>query len=263
MRDNAETMQREAAEPQPPATADAPASPGRRLLPDRVYQSLRRQILAGEMKPDERLPSEHQLAAEFLVSRPVVREALQQLREEKLIFSRRGAGSFVRAGGAPSPARQPALGFAPVETIADIQRCYEFRLTIEPEQAYHAALRWNDPALAAIASAVELMRDATQAHRHHDDADFAFHVAIAEAANNHYFAESMTALREHISLGMHAHGVTLLGPPGGLAGVFQEHLAILQALRQRDANRARDLMRHHLEGSRDRIFEGRTLDLAL
>ena len=80
MRDNAETMQREAAEPQQPATADAPASPGRRLLPDRVYQSLRRQILAGEMKPDERLPSEHQLAAEFLVSRPVVREALQQLR---------------------------------------------------------------------------------------------------------------------------------------------------------------------------------------
>ncbi len=122
---------------------DPPIPAVRRLLPDRVYQSLLRQILAGEMRPDERLPSEHQLAAQFLVSRPVVREALQHLREEKPIFSRRGAGRFVCPGVAPSPVRQPALGFAPVETIADIQRCYEFRLTIEPEQVYRAARRWN------------------------------------------------------------------------------------------------------------------------
>ncbi|MDR3531386.1 MAG: GntR family transcriptional regulator, partial [Rhodopila sp.] len=223
---------------QPGVAGNSPAPAVRRLLPDRVYQSLHRQILAGEIRPDERLPSEHQLAAQFLVSRPVVREALQQLREENLIFSRRGAGSFVCPGVAPSAVRQPALGFAPVETIADIQRCYEFRLTIEPEQAYQAALRWNQPALASIESAVELMRDATLAHRHHDDADFSFHAAIAKATNNHYFLESKMALREHISIGMHAHGITLLAPPEGLSGVFQEHLAIVQALSQRDANRA-------------------------
>lgn len=238
------------------------AGPGRRLLPERVYQSLRRQILNGDLAAGVRLQSEHQLAAHFLVSRPVVREALQRLREENLIFSRRGAGSFVQSAKA-TPPRQEALGFAPVETVADIQRCYEFRLTIEPEQAYEAAMRWNDAALKAIANAVELMRDATLAHEHRDDADFAFHSAIAAATNNHYFLETMIALRSHIAVGMHAHGIMLLAPPGGLASVFQEHLAILQAIRERDAARARDLMRHHLEGSRDRIFEGRTLDLSL
>lgn len=238
------------------------ALPGRRLLPERVYQSLRRQILGGELAAGERLQGEHQLAAHFMVSRPVIREALQRLREEKLIFSRRGAGSFVRSPDARPP-RQEAFGFAPAETVADIQRCYEFRLTIEPEQTYEAALRWNEPALKTITEAVELMHDATLAHQHREDADFAFHSSIAAAANNHYFLETMVALRSHIADGMRLHGVTLLAPPEGLAGVFQEHLGILQAIRERDAPRARDLMRHHLEGSRDRIFEGRSLDLSL
>lgn len=235
---------------------------GRRPLPERVYQSLRRQILSGELKAEERLQSEHELAARFLVSRPVVRKALEQLREEKLIFSRRGAGSFVCAR-AEASAKRGALGFAPVETIADIQRCYEFRLTIEPEQAFEAAQRWNDEALKAITAAVDLMRDATLLHEHREDADFAFHTSIAEATNNHYFLETMMALRAHIFVGMRVHGITLLSPPEGLSGVFQEHLAILRAIRERDASRARDLMRRHLEGSRDRIFGGRTLDLSL
>lgn len=231
-------------------------------LSERVYQSLRGQILSGELKATERLQSEHQLAAKFLVSRPVVRDALERLREEKLIFSRRGSGSFVRGRPTQEPSTQ-FLGFAPVETIADIQRCYEFRLTIEPEHAFQAALRWNTEALGAIAAAVDLMRDATLAHQHREDADFAFHAAIAEATNNHYFLETIVALRAHISIGMRFHGLTLLSPRGGLFGVFDEHAAILQAIRQRDAQRARDLMRHHLEGSRDRIFEGRMLDLSL
>ena len=246
--------------PESPSAKDFRAN--RRPLLERVYQSLRGQILTGELKAEERLESEHQLAARFLVSRPVVRDALQRLREEKLIYSRRGAGSFVRMRPVQEPSER-AFGFAPVETIADIQRCYEFRLTIEPEHAYQAALRWNVEALDAIGSAVDLMRDATLAHRHHDDADFAFHAAIAEATNNHYFLETMAALRAHISVGMHFHGVALLGPRGGLSGVFDEHAGIFQAIRKRDAQRARDLMRHHLEGSRDRIFEGRMLDLSL
>ena len=234
---------------------------GRPLL-ERVYQVLRGQILSGELKAEDRLQSEHEMAARFLVSRPIVRDALQRLREERLIYSRRGAGSFVRIR--PNHAAAAAsFGFAPVETIADIQRCYEFRLTIEPEHAFQAALRWNADALNAIAAAVDLMRDATLAHQHHDEADFAFHAAIAEATNNHYFLETMMALRAHISVGMHFHGVALLGPRGGLSGVFGEHSAILQAIRQRDAERARDLMRRHLEGSRDRIFEGHMLDLSL
>ncbi|WP_448192635.1 FadR/GntR family transcriptional regulator [Azospirillum sp. sgz301742] len=229
-------------------------------LVQRVYQGLLAQISAGTYQPDQRLPGEHELAEQFLVSRPVVRDALSRLRDEGLIHSRRGAGSFVKM----RPAETRALvGFAPVETIADIQRCYEFRLSIEPDYAYYAALRWNQPALDAIASALDLMQAATQAHRHREDADFAFHCAIAEAANNHYYLSSYKALKDHIAIGMKFHGASLMGPREGLTGVLDEHRGIFEAIRSRDADRARTAMRHHLEGSRDRVFEGRMLDLAL
>ncbi|CAO3457385.1 Transcriptional regulator, GntR family [Azospirillum argentinense] len=229
-------------------------------LVQRVYQLLLTQISAGDYQPNERLPGENELATRFQVSRPIVREALRRLRDEGMIYSRQGAGSFVRATVEES---RPLLGYAPVETIADIQRCYEFRLTIEPDHAYHAALRRNDAALSNIVSALDLMADATRAHRHRDDADFAFHAAIADAANNHYYASSMQALKDHIAVGMKFHGSSLLGPSGGLSHVLEEHRGIFEAIRNRDADTARARMRRHLEGSRDRVFEGRVLDLSL
>ena len=234
--------------------------PGPTPLVQRVYQGLLAQISAGDYQPEQRLPGEHELAEQFLVSRPVVRDALSRLRDEGLIYSRRGAGSFVKARPGESRA---LVGYAPVETIADIQRCYEFRLSIEPDHAYYAALRWNKRALDAIASALDLMQAATRAHHHREDADFAFHCAIAEAANNHYYLSSLQALKDHIAVGMKFHGTSLLGPQGGLAGVLDEHRSIFEAIRNRDADKARMAMRRHLEGSRDRVFEGKMLDLAL
>ncbi|KRE07154.1 GntR family transcriptional regulator [Bosea sp. Root381] len=228
-------------------------------LVERAYQFIRAKIGRGDYKPDEKLPGEHELAATLLVSRPIVREALRRLRNEGLVYSRQGAGSFVRM----RVEEAPPIGFSPVETIADIQRCYEFRLTIEPDHAHYAALRRNDAALGAIASALDLMQNATRAHLHREDADFAFHCAIAHATNNHYYISSMLALKDHIAVGMKLHGVSLMGPKSGLDGVFAEHQAIFEAIRHRDATLARETMRSHLEGSRDRIFEGKALDLSL
>ena len=88
-------------------------------------------------------------------------------------------------------------------------------------------------------------------------------IAIAEAANNHYYISTMLALKDQIGVVMKFHGATLLGPQYQLEGVLAEHLAIFEAIRNRDAERAASLMRAHLEGSRDRVFEGRLLDLSL
>jgi len=72
----------------------------------------------------------------------------------------------------------------------------------------------------------------------------------------------MDALKAHIAVGMHLHGLSLLGPRPGLEQVYQEHNEIYKAIAEGRAEDARDLMRAHLEGSRDRLFEGRVLDLS-
>ncbi len=224
----------------------------RKGLADIVFERVERAIKSGAYRPDERLPTEHELAAEFEVSRPVVREALRRLREHGFIYSRRGAGSFVRASGLKEP-----LGFGQLENVADLLHCYEFRLTMEPEAAGFAAERRDPANLTAIASALELMRDATNRQAHREDADFQFHLAIAQASKNSYFWTAMEALREHIAVGMRFHGVSVKRETRGLARVFEEHSQIYEAIRTGDAEVARNLMREHLLSSRNRLFEPR------
>nr|WP_315859124.1 FCD domain-containing protein [Rhizobium leguminosarum] len=90
---------------------------------------------------------------------------------------------------------------------------------------------------------------------------FLFHRAVTEAANNHYYTASIDALKAHIAVGMHLHGLSLLGPPPRV-GTGLEHNAIYNAIADGRPDDAQRLMKAHLEGSRDRLFEGRVLDLS-
>lgn len=224
----------------------------RKRLGELVFERMLRAIKSGAYEPDERLPTEHELAAEFQVSRPVVRDALKRLRDQGLIYSRQGSGSFVRNFGLKEP-----LGFGQLENISHLQQCYEFRLTLEPEAAAQAAERHDETTLRPIQEALDLLRDATNRQRHREDADYMFHLAIAQASRNQYFATAMEALKDHIAVGMQFHGLSLKLTAYGLREVFDEHTAIFEAIRDRKPELARERMRNHLAGSRDRLFEGR------
>jgi GntR family transcriptional repressor for pyruvate dehydrogenase complex len=229
----------------------------RPALAERVYHLLYSRISNGDYPANQKLPPEKVLAEEFGVSRPVLRAALEQLREQGLIHSRQGAGSFVRE------VKTAPLGFARVETIADIQRCYEFRICIETQAAALAAGRRNPAALDEIETALSLMNAATDSMTHREDADYSFHLAVAKAANNQYFEASMRALREHIYVGMKLHGQSLMTDGAkALRNVLHEHNAIFEAIRDGDAATAQALMERHLRHSRDRLFGGALIDLA-
>lgn len=222
---------------------------GRRSLSETVFDRIQRSIKSGAYAVDERLPTEHALAAEFQVSRPIIRDALQRLRDQGMIYSRRGAGSFVREQGIREP-----LGFGQMENLSDLQHCYDFRLTIEPEAAAMAAQRRSPEALQKIKTALNLLRDATNRQAHRADADFMFHLSIAQASANPYFVTAMQALEEHIAVGMRLHGLSLRRTNDGLGHVLTEHTAVFEAISSGDAATARKLMLDHLAGSRDRLF---------
>ncbi|MFW2545112.1 FadR/GntR family transcriptional regulator [Primorskyibacter sp. 2E107] len=234
------------------------ARPSRQPLSDKIYQALKNRITRGHYNANEKLPAEKDLSLQFGVSRPVLRAALEQLREDGLIVSRQGAGNFVRLN------RETALGYTPVETFADIQRCYEFRLTVEVDAAGLACTRRNRGILDEMAAALDLLSDATGSKMHREDADFAFHLAIARASNNQYYAETLKALRAHIYVGMKMHGDALMSDgAAALEQVLEEHREIYNAIVDRDADRARAAMRLHIVHSRERLFGAGMLDLAM
>ena len=79
--------------PAPPGLALEPLAPTQ--LYERVLSRLTAQIADGVLKPGDRLPSERELARRLQVSRPVVREAIGALQNERLVWTRHGAGTYV------------------------------------------------------------------------------------------------------------------------------------------------------------------------
>jgi len=65
-------------------------------LSDQVYQSLRRRIIQGRIKPGEKLPAERDLARKFQVNRGAIREALSRLEENRLVSIKQGSGAIVQ-----------------------------------------------------------------------------------------------------------------------------------------------------------------------
>src|SRR5512138_3549788 len=69
------------------------------IQPERLYEQIvgqiERRILAGELKVGDQLPSEHELAQQFAVSRTAVREAVKALRQRGLVEIRPGRGTFI------------------------------------------------------------------------------------------------------------------------------------------------------------------------
>lgn len=227
-------------------------APRDRTLSDRAYEHILSMIVQGQFPVGSKLPTEHMLSAQLSVSRPVLRQALKNLREDGVIVSRQGSGSYVqrRPDGA-------VLDIAPVGSIADIQRTFEFRAAIEGEAAFLAAQRRSDADIARLKSALDVLDQCVRDGELGVTADEAFHLAVCLAADNTYFVAARSAMESNILTGMNlTRNLSLTKSKDRLLLVQKEHDAIFEAIVARDGNAARTAMRDHVENARKRVFEG-------
>jgi DNA-binding FadR family transcriptional regulator len=230
-----------------PAVAIAPN------LTEKVVAALRTRIESGEFAADAKLPSEGQLVRGYGVSRTVVREAISQLRARGLVATRRGIGTFARHG-IESAVAFPASRVDPA-MLDEVVALLELRISVETETAALAAARRSDAQLARMATLVEAIDRAGESGGDDADADFEFHVTVAEAAHNHYFAD----LLRH--LGRAIIPRTRVDSPAAarqeraeyVRTVNREHQEVYRAIARRDPDAARAAMRTHLANSRERL----------
>ncbi|NGM86755.1 FadR family transcriptional regulator [Parapusillimonas sp. SGNA-6] len=219
-------------------------------LADKLYEQLLSWITYEKFKEGSKLPTEDQLSKEFGVSRPVVREALSRLRSDGIIVSRHGSGSYVQ--------RRPKkefFDFAPIGGVADLMRCFEYRIALEGEAAWLAATRRSTSDLKEMRSALLEMDRAIESHIVAVDADIKFHNAIAAATRNELFVSTMASLAEYMFAGMNvARSLSLRLDVARLQLVQQEHAAIFDAIEARDPGAAREAMRAHIANARIRIL---------
>jgi GntR family transcriptional repressor for pyruvate dehydrogenase complex len=223
---------------------------GRPNLRKRVIERLEHSIKMGGYRTDEKLPTEHELAAEFQVSRPIIRDVLQVLRNKGLIYSRQGSGSYVKSNG-----YKPPLSFAPVTTRSDFQQFYQFRLAIEPTAAAVAASKMTESDIIQLSLPLSDMRSPRLPERGRLDAEFQFHANIAKASGNSFFATVIDALHTHMLADSRPHPTQQGAIDRQSDAVFEEHAKIYEALRTRNALDTHDAMKSHLTNALAR-FEG-------
>lgn len=217
-------------------------------LSTQIAAHLLAQIEANGLTVGSRLPTETQLARDFGVSRTVIREAIAQLRNEGLVHTRQGAGAFIA-----DPSERPIR----LDKAQDMDRrafshLYQLRAPLEIEAAALAAQHRRAvdltrlTATMALFEASDLTADASVA------ADLEFHRALAEATQNPYFVQFLTAISDriaHVILAARAES-----PPERLhEDTLREHAAIHDAISDKDPNAARIAMRAHLVGGARRV----------
>ena len=223
------------------------------ILTNQVHQQLLDMIRQGNFPEATRLPSEAELSRICGASRPVVRAALARLRGEGIIKSRRGSGSFVHR--APAPA---ARSFSALNSFAQVRACFEFRLAVEGEAAALAATNRTSQQLAQIEALVDQLNMAIESNQTSDvSPDYTFHLLIAQASGNRFFADLMALLSESVRTSMNLAGVlTSRDSLTRYSMVAKEHGAIVEAIRDHDPDQARTLMRRHLAEASRRLMEG-------
>ncbi|MBP2451649.1 FadR/GntR family transcriptional regulator [Mycolicibacterium lutetiense] len=216
-----------------------------------VVDQMRRALELGQFRPGDRLPSERELADMLDVSRTTVRAAVAVLEQEGLITVRRGRGGgfTVQAPKYDSAQMRRELR----SNKREIRDAFDYRAIVEIGVTRMAAERRRATDVTTLRKLLKAMESALQigmsdqSAQHTTDfqtLDSAFHLGIAQAAQNDRLLEAVLDARRRMWL-----------PVGAIFGRLEPnandyHAAILEAIANRDPDLAAAQMAAHIDDTR-------------
>lgn len=216
----------------------------RRSVPEDVFEQIVAEVLSGEMKPGDALPSERRLAEVLGVSRPAVREALKRLTSTGLVEIRQGDTTTVRDFRRHAGLDLlPRLLFRAGELdIAVVRSILETRLHNGPKVAELAAARRGPELAALLDAAIEALSadtDPVQRQRH----ALMFWDHLVDGADSIAFRLMYNTLRATYEPALPALAVMMAAEVGNP----EAYRAIAEAVRAGDADAAAAAARALLE----------------
>ncbi|CAH0137038.1 FadR/GntR family transcriptional regulator [Microbacterium sp. Bi128] len=196
-------------------------------------------LTEGDFRPGDRLPSERALSESYGVSRPVVREVIQRLRERGLLHVAPGSGTYLREPSALDWAR-PLDGVSR-RNGTTIRQLVEARVMLEEKAARLAADHATDEDFDNLTRALDAFNTAGGIIER-ARADIAFHALIARASHNPVlemmFGSIAPLVFEVLLRSLDDETVMRVGAP--------LHDSALVALKERDGERAAALIGEHI-----------------
>lgn len=225
-----------------------PVSTGR--VSGEIVEQVKQALRQGKLAPGDRLPPERQLTETFGVSRVTVRDALRVLEAHGLIEIRVGAGggAFVTA---PDPG-DVADGITNMLMMSAIspKDVTEIRNIIEIGMMPLICERATDSDLEELGLICERADESLDDPPYDVRISAEFHIRLAQSSHNTAILMLTESLHRPILNSLLE--AKKVDPNYGVWGT-EEHKELVDAIRERDVDRARDILRHHLARTADRL----------
>ncbi len=207
-----------------------------------IAEAIRASIISGVLPVEQRLPSEAELAEQFSVSRPTVREALKRLAAQNLIRTLRGAtgGAFVNRLSFPEAYRQQITTSTLLISMNDIsfETACEARFALECACVPLSAKRREPDHLATMRAEIHRQGQPGLSDESFCDSDVAFHRALVDGACNPVLSYQLAGAVEAMQPLMNM----ITFSARNREKIIALHTAIADAIEARDAQAAQSAL---------------------
>lgn len=213
----------------------------RSTLHESVLKEMLSAIKKGYWKPGDRIPGEMALAAKFCVSRNCIREVMKALSFFGIIDAKPGQGTFLSENALRNIRNTELLRL--ISGQSSIIELMEVRLLIETQAAYWAAERATEEEIVFLQ---EILDEEKARSEPAIDIHAKFHDAIVKLSNNNLLIHLYDSIKTEIA---HQREKFEKWPLRELRAFAQQHQKILDQIRERNPQGARDLMHEHIISS--------------
>ncbi len=215
-----------------------------------IAEQIRSSILTATFSPGEKLPAERELAELFGVSRPSVREALNILAASGLVESHQGGGTIVKSlveisTGSPLSEMIKSERERALDVI-------EVRKSMEVSTAYYAAERALPEDMRKLEKIVAEMGENLETEKPSLELDAQFHIAVSQATHNVVWLHLMQSIFDAMKQFQMSVWKAVYLTVDDHRTLYFQHRTVLDAIRDRQPERARAEMLVHLDFAEQR-----------
>ncbi len=221
---------------------------------EEIVDQIKQLIIDGQIKPGDKLPAERELVESFKVSRSSIREALSALEMMGMLEVRTGEGTFIKQIKAES--MMSNLAWALYLDKGSVLEILEVRRMIEVQAVGYAAERATLKEINELAQTLETMKsNLIGSGIISEKADLTFHYTIAVATHNKITIRLMDTIVDNLHHLIRATRSKLYEGKYTPELLFEEHVTIYEAIKNRDVKGAKKQMLLHLSGVEEEILK--------
>jgi GntR family transcriptional repressor for pyruvate dehydrogenase complex len=220
-------------------------------LTDELAKKLNDAIKSGVYKPGDRLPTEPELCETYGVSRPVLREAISQLKSNGLVIPQQGRGVFVSETGHSASMR---LDIPSIEDKQEVLQILELLMAVEVYSTGLAARCRTKKQLTTIKKALDKLIKAISAGEVANEEDMIFHAEIVKATNNRFILTLSSFLEENVRHAIRTARRNTSTSKDYNSIVIKEHEDIYLAIEEQNIENARLAAETHLKKAAERLM---------